>query len=118
MNNRVFTIPGSLTDLNTYINAERSNRFQAAKIKKAETARVAELVRGLTPVQKIRVMTCYWYTESDRKDADNTCYGIKFIMDGLVLAGVLPDDSRKYTGSIVHHFATDKDNPRVEVELV
>ena len=36
INNYQFTIEGELTDLNTYINAERAHRQMAARIKKTE----------------------------------------------------------------------------------
>ena len=36
---------------------------------------------------------------------------------GLVLAGVLPNDSRRYTGSIHHTFQVDRLHARVEVTL-
>jgi Holliday junction resolvase RusA-like endonuclease len=41
----------------------------------------------------------------------------KFILDGLVRAGIIKDDSQKYINSITHRFEVDKRNPRVEVTL-
>lgn len=112
-------IEGSLTDLNTYINAERTNRFIAAKIKKNETWRVAQECRAskLQPMQKVRLMTCYWFSPNERKDADNIEFGKKYICDGLVEAGILPDDSRKHTDSTIHNHYVDSKRPRVEVVL-
>jgi len=119
MENLTLIIKGELTDLNTYIDAERSNRFAAAKLKKAETALVAFSCKQqkLKPVEKIEGIVCTWYTKDKRKDGDNISFGIKAIYDGLVVAGILPNDSRKHTGSITHHFAVDPVNPRVEVSL-
>lgn len=115
-----FIIPGELTDLNSYVYAERSNRFKGAKIKAAETQRVA----GELMVQRVKKLkepivelVCYWYTKDNRKDADNVSFALKFIMDGMVQAGMIPNDSRKFTGSIVHHFDVDKRNPRVEIYI-
>jgi len=40
-------IPGELTDLNTYINAERSNRYAGAKIKREMTDYVAWIAKEI-----------------------------------------------------------------------
>lgn len=37
--------------------------------------------------------------------------------DGLVLAGIIPNDSQKYIKGVTHQFAIDRSNPRVEVEI-
>ena len=41
------TIPGELVDLNTYINAERSNRYAGAKIKQEMTDYITLLAKQL-----------------------------------------------------------------------
>lgn len=114
------TISGSLTALNDYINAERANRFAAAKIKKAETERVAWSAR----VQKLkrtvgRVNLVFtWYEKNRRRDPDNVHFGAKFVNDGLVEAGILSNDSQKHIGSITHNpIKIDLHQPRVEVEI-
>ena len=110
-------IPGELTDLNTYIKAERGNRYSGAKLKKEETERVAWLSKG-HKVDKYPVnITCNWYLKDRRKDIDNCAFAVKFILDGLVMAGVLENDSQKYIKSLSHNFAIDKANPRVVVEI-
>ena len=118
MSNIVIHIPGELTDLNTYIRAERSNRYFAAKLKKEETERVAWLSKG-HKVEKYPInIACNWYLKDKKKDPDNVSFSIKFILDGLVMAGVLENDSQKYIKSIGHNFFIDKKNPRVEVEIL
>ena len=39
------------------------------------------------------------------------------ILDGLVTAGVLPDDTMKYIKSLHHTFIIDKVKPRIEVVI-
>ena len=115
-----FTIFGELTDLNTYINAERTNKFKAAKIQEFQTQMVYLDLLGqkVKPIKKITEMICTWYTKDLKKDSDNIAFAVKFILDALVLAKVIPNDSRRYTGSIYHLFEVSKDNPRVEIELI
>jgi Holliday junction resolvase RusA-like endonuclease len=112
-------IPGEFTSLNEYINAERGNKFHAAKIKDNETYRVWLECVNLPTIREFPVTLLFdWYTKDSRKDADNIDFAKKFILDGLVRAGVLPDDSRKYvigTSCLCH---VDKENPRVEIQIV
>src|SRR3990167_3523428 len=115
-----FTIPGELVSLNEYINTDRTNRYKAALIKKAETYRVASEIRAakVPKITKPMVeMICTWYTKDKKKDSDNCAFAIKFILDGMVMAKILPNDTRAYTGSFVHHFEVDKRRPRVVVDI-
>ena len=53
-----------------------------------------------------------------RRDPDNQSFGAKMILDGLVKAGVLPDDSRKWIAEIKHVFRRDnKIDQMVIVEI-
>lgn len=112
-----FTIPGELTDLNTYINTERSNKFAGAKLKKDETQQVAWWAYDLKPMKNINLVI-NWYCKNKKKDKDNISFGIKFILDGLVKAGVIKNDGWNDIEGFQHKFYIDKDNPRIEVELV
>lgn len=84
-----------LTSLNKYINAERTNRFMAAKIKKQETELVAwECRRQKAPrLTKIKSLLFIWKTKDRRQDKDNISFSKKFVLDGMVLAGVIPNDT-------------------------
>ena len=59
-----------------------------------------------------------WYEPNDRKDIDNITFATKFIQDSLVRTGILEDDSRKYINQVNHSVFTDKENPRIEVEIL
>jgi len=67
-----FTIPGALPKLNLYIDAERSNRFSAAKIKKSATE-VAAFYSKELKIQPDAVydVFCIWTCDSDKFDSDN-----------------------------------------------
>lgn len=116
------TIEGELTDLNTYIQAERSHRLLASKIKREETERVAWEARAakMPPVSRYPVrISITWYSRDSRKDVDNVAFAKKFILDGLVEAGVLAGDGRKHVAGFGgEEFLIDKERPRVEVELL
>lgn len=106
------------TDLNTYINTERGNRYAAAKIKKEETYLVAWLCKEqkLKPITK-KVGINFWWHVKGRKDPDNVCFAKKFLIDGLVSAGILKNDSLQEIDWFSDTFVIDK-TEGVIVELV
>jgi Holliday junction resolvase RusA-like endonuclease len=115
----MITISGELCDFNKYNNACRYNRFAGAKIKKEETERVAwECKRQkIEPITSSVFIEFYWYSKNERKDLDNICFAKKFILDGLVMGGIIKNDSRKFVIGFIDLFFIDKQNPRVEIKL-
>ena len=113
------TIPGELPDLNQIIHIAKSHPMAYAKAKGVHTEAVAWECVGCPKAQSAMPVdrTCRWITRDLRKDPDNVSAGVKFILDGLVQAGILPDDRRKQINSITHKFGVDKHEPRVEVML-
>ena len=109
-----------LPTLNEYINAERRNRFVAAKIKKDATNTVKLLTMAQTR-QKLHGMydlELIWTAVNKRTDADNIYFGVKFILDGIVESGVLVSDSRKHVRNISHKIVMgDKRNVCVNFRL-
>ena len=113
------TIPGELPDLNTIIRIAKSHPMAYAKAKEVHTEAVAWECVGY-PKDQLEMpvdIVCTWITKNLRKDPDNVSAGVKFILDGLVQAGILPDDRRKQINSITHYFGVDKHNPRVEITI-
>ncbi len=113
-------LKGELTDLNTYIDAERTNKYAAAGIKRNETQRVwaACKEQKLKPISDCRFVFFTWFSKNNRKDFDNIEYAQKYIWDGLVLAKVLPDDNQKNTPKLrIHAHFTDPKNPRIVIEF-
>jgi hypothetical protein len=111
-------IQGELTDLNTYINAERSNRHIAAKIKKDNTETCQWELKGCKErlTGKYRIAFT-WYTKDERKDPDNVSFAKKFILDSMVRNGILPNDGRKNIKGFSDDFETDSKNPRTEIMI-
>lgn len=113
-------IPGILPGLNEYINAERRNKYEAAAMKKqCEHIVIAEAKRQIRHKIKTPVIMRYsWIEKNRRRDKDNiSSFGRKVIQDGLVKAGILPDDGWNQIESFSDEFEVDKHNPRVEVEI-
>lgn len=113
-------IKGELTDLNTYIKRLNSHYHSGNNAKQAETDKVYWECMN----QKTKAVTEYpvkitfeWYSKDQRKDIDNVAFAKKYILDGLVRAHVLENDSRKYVNAFEDKFFIDKKYPRVEVTI-
>ncbi len=115
-----FTIYGELTDLNAYLKALNSYRLVGSKIKREETERVAYEIKfaKIPAPTKYPIKIIYrWYSKDNRKDIDNVSFSKKFLNDGMVMAGLIPNDSRKFISGFSDEFYIDKNNPRTEVEI-
>ena len=112
-------ISGRLPDLNETIDVCRRDKYMAAREKKRCTEMVAWIARAANIKRMSRVdLIVTWYEETRKRDPDNIHAGIKFILDGLVLAGVIKNDTQRYVGDVTHRVRLDRDNPRIEVEIL
>lgn len=71
----------------------RENRFQYQKIKK-EWARLIAVIcvpKSPKPLERAVVRIVYHFPDNRRRDPDN--YSGKMLLDGLVRAGIILDDS-------------------------
>lgn len=116
------TFYGEWPTTNEVIELTKQHWFKYAKKKKQLTDRAQ-----LECLSQYRGATIYeqaglyfdWYVKDDKKDPDNISFGSKYIIDGMVKAGVLKDDSLKVIqNGIMHFFTVDSANPRCEVTIV
>ena len=111
-------IPFPLPGLNEYIDAERSHRQKAAKLKREyQDAVVLVLRRQIRGKLREPVRMRYLWVEKDRRrDKDNiSSFGRKVIQDALVKAGKLRNDGWQNIAGFSDDFAVDKKRPRVEI---
>ena len=114
-----FDIEGRLPGLNEMIDAAKKGKgkYQPySMMKQTYTDMVAWLAKKLPKYQQVNI-TITWYEPNEKRDPDNVMAGQKFILDGLVKAGTIPNDTRRYIKSITHIPELDRENPRVEVEV-
>ena len=113
-----FTIPGRLPGLNSIIASSRTNYHKA----NSEKRKAQSYVRLFLPKKRITKsceirMTCY--EPSERRDVDNVIAGAcKVILDEMVHCGILANDNRRWVKQIHSLVYTDKQNPRIEVEVI
>ena len=116
-----FVIKGRFPSRNELENLSRQHWSLGHKKKKEMTNTVyyackAQKLRKYRN-EKIKLL-CRFYEINNRRDPDNIFSGaIKAILDGIVKAGIINDDSQRYIKSIAFELAIDRNNPRIEVFL-
>ena len=114
-------VSGRLDGLNEYTKANRSNRYAGANMKKKNEGKVISAIRaagleGKRIKPPVRI-TIDWYEPNRRRDLDNIAFAKKFILDGIVKAGLLDNDNWEFVEGFIDYFYIDKANPRIEIVI-
>ena len=112
-------IPGEMPGMNEIIDAAKKGRgkYQPYADMKKENTNLVTWVAKKIPRKKRVFLEITWITKDKRRDPDNIAAAVKFIWDGLVSAGVIPNDGWNENGGWSNKFDIDKDNPRIEVTI-
>ena len=121
---QTFVIEGPLPGMNEIIAACNRNRYKYGKMKNNITDDLAwQFVdQNLVPMKRSVHVTIRWtepvkVNKRYNRDLDNIQAGVKFLMDALVKANVLQDDSREYVNGYTHFFPEPKGKGKIEVIL-
>lgn len=99
---------------NKYIGRNKRWEYQEAKKQWAILVKAACKPLPQKPIEKAEITLHYFFRDKRRRDPDN--YSGKMILDGLVRAGAIADDSFEVIGlSLLAE--TDKNKPRVEITI-
>ena len=102
---------------NKYINAERSNKFLGAKIKREEKEITYYLTKHIKPVSNYPVKLIFTkYVKTTNTDIDNI--RVKGLIDGLIESGILINDSLKYINCIELKAEKSKDKTGIDIEII
>lgn len=95
MTEQIIRINMRLPGLNEYTRAYRSSRYAGATMKKDAERAVMAYVRAAhaKPASDPCAIMMVFHEPDRRRDADNVEFARKFILDGLVAAGVIAGDS-------------------------
>jgi Holliday junction resolvase RusA-like endonuclease len=105
-------IPLRLPGLNEYTRANRTSKYEGAKIK-AHYERVIGFYLRKARCPQLRppvTIDFLWIEENRRRDLDNIAFAKKFILDALVSCGYLEDDNRKVVTAFRDSFAYAKES--------
>lgn len=117
-----FEIPGRLAGLNEYTRACRANRQLGARMKRENQDAALRAIKAarLRPMRCPVDVHCTWYEKPGRgrlRDKDNIQMGVKFVLDALVEAGIIPDDGWGQIGRISHDCFRASGEAHILIEL-
>lgn len=107
-----------LPNLNEYDAANKKSRYAAGNIKKEWTEYVMwEARKQLKPITEQVRMDFIWIEANKKRDPDNICFAKKFILDGIVTAGILKNDGHKQISGFSDSFEF-RDYYGVEITII
>lgn len=109
-----YIIPEIPPSNNKYIGRTNRWEYQATKKRWADNIAVYCKPRPTSPIPQAVVKIKYYFADRRRRDPDN--YSGKMLLDGLVRAGILQDDSFANI-DLQLSAGYDKDLPRVVIEI-
>lgn len=112
-------IPERFPGLNELVGENRKHWSKGAAMKSQYTmiTKVAAK-KHLKPVQNPINIGWKWYEPNNLRDPDNITSAKKFILDGLVAAGIIPDDNQKWVkGWLYEEWEVVKDKLKVGVMI-
>ncbi len=116
----ILALPNRILSPNAHIGSLRGRFMKAAATKKyrrlAKEATLGERVDS-APWQKAVVTPVFFHARKGRRDDDNFVGSLKAVYDGIVDAGLLPDDDSEHMTKMPPKFLVDKENPRVEITV-
>lgn len=99
----IYVVNGKLATLNDHDAANRSNKFYGAKMKEEMTDLVAwQVKQGIKISHPCYVIFTWLY--SGRHDFDNIAFAKKYVLDGMVKAGILPNDNQSWVLGFTDNF--------------
>lgn len=119
MASQTLIIFGRLAGLNEIVSANRKNRYMGANMKRENQDRIIEAIKvcGINRITKPIDVHILWVEPNCRRDHDNVAAGKKFILDGLVEAGIIKNDSPAFVRDMTDRFRVSREMPRIEVTL-
>lgn len=113
-----FWIEGTMPGLNATLGKALHNRYMYGALKKECDNRVivACKLAKINPVTHPALVTFVWVEKDRRRDPDNIDSAKKFILDGLIKAGILKGDGWKHIAGFGRPtFTTHKTKQGVKV---
>lgn len=104
-----FTSPLPPT-LNEQIDIARANRYKSAEIKKRWTNAIATECACIPSFPGKVWLSFEWQVKTLARDCDNISAAAKYLLDGMVLAGVIRKDNLTIIQSpVIHYYVKGRD---------
>lgn len=115
------TVPIRLPGLNEYIDKCRGNKYAGANMKRQSQNDCLIFIKAAFRGKQVKKagFVFHWYEPNKRRDKDNiSSFGRKVFMDAIQAAGVMENDGWDQVEYLTDTFHIDKNNPRLEVEVI
>ena len=118
-----FIIDQRVPGMNELINANRTNKYVGAKMKKETEEMISFYIYNavnnglLKPIQDACIVNITWCERTKKRDSDNIQSGQKFILDALQKTNIIPNDSQRYV-KWTYPYLQHTDHDYVIVEIV
>ncbi len=108
-----FFVPGPLPGMNEIIAAAKSGRgkgnaYSRQKLLWTSTVAFHARSRSIGHLPSPVSVSCVWHEATKRRDPDNIQAAVKFVLDGLVEAGILSGDRRADIAAVRHEVIESK----------
>lgn len=116
----IYEIPGQLATLNEHDYANRSSKWTGRDHKETQTQYVGYKVKQGQKIDKPVIAHFTWY-HSGKHDYDNIAFAKKYVLDGMVEAGILPNDNQTWVKGFTDSFVKVKPGQEkvvVKMEIV
>ena len=99
-----YFVEGEFPTMNEFIAAAYAHRQQGARMKATFTDVVKFALTGEDRVDLTLPLSVefIWYRKNALSDLDNISFAQKFVLDGMVRAGIIPEDNIKVITEIRH----------------
>ena len=121
-----YFIPGPLPGMNMILEAPKMNVRKMGKrrvddyirMKKDWTIHIARILlsKDFEPLESVFIEFT-WLEKNRKRDPDNIAVGKKFVLDGMVAAGMIKNDGWKQIQRMTDKFAVSKDTPGVIIKI-
>ena len=114
----VIPLPPRILSPNCPIGSFRGRMMRAAASKKQKRlakASAEDAMRGCPGWTRASYRAVFYHPTNRRRDDVNHLAMLKSAVDGVIEAGLLPDDDREHLRVTGAEFAVDRDWPRVEM---
>lgn len=103
--------------LNDYTKALKKFRLEGQRMKTQYTDDVSYQckIQKIQPYTQPIQLAFIYYEKRANRDPDNIVFAKKFILDGLVNAGIVPNDTQKYIKKFTDEWVVDNKNTGVLV---
>lgn len=121
----ILIIKGKLPNLNDYTKACRAQGkkgyLAGSQMKRTAESRIKKCIAEQFKGKRFKspIMVKFrWYEPNKQRDLDNICFAKKFIFDALVKSETIKGDGWRDVQGFTDEFFVDKENPRIEVEIM